>query len=170
MRSICLLICLFLIIACASSEKRKNTNNQFIFQKIEHNITYSQKGTRSEAKHGHLFINGKELPDVFYMLRSGETAYKFYQRENIWGWDGYFKLEDELIPIKKSPEKITKEDLAKGWYTGKEKLEGTPGNWVYLEWGNGSGFSSLEAIEDLISILNIKKIPRSTGIKLLIKE
>lgn len=128
---------------------------------IEHNVTFSHKGTRSEAKHGHLIINGSEIPDVFTLVFTGERAYKFYQRTHLWGRDGYFPAKSAKIPeIKQSEAEISSESLKKGWYTGKEKLKGTPPCWVYVEWEGGNAFVSPDSIEKMAGALNLKKIQR----------
>lgn len=109
---------------------------------IEHSITYSNKGTRSEAKHGHLFIHGKEIPDIFTLVFYREQVFKFHQRTQLWGNDGYFAIEGAQgkIILKESSAEIGRDSLSRGWYNGKEKLSGTPANWLYVEWDEGTAF------------------------------
>ncbi|MCU0822171.1 MAG: hypothetical protein MUC95_06830, partial [Spirochaetes bacterium] len=91
---------------------------------IEHRITYSRQGTRSEAKHGHLFINGNEVPALFTIIISGKEVFRFHQRTWLWGIDGYFPVEktENACTIKESSAQIGSDLLDKGWYAGKERL------------------------------------------------
>ncbi len=165
-RSISIIIIFLLILFFAPYLKQKCADGQCSLNNIEHTITYSQKDTRSEAQHGHLFINGKEVPDIFKTVICGNTKYVFYQRKGIWGMDGYFPLmKDENSP-KISRKTINKKTLLTGWYSGKTFLKGTPSDWLYLEWDDGSAFCSASAIDDLIKSQHLKTIPRMEVMKI----
>ncbi len=167
MKNLKIFFVILLAIIFAPSLKEKCADLHCALHKIEHSVTYSNRGTKSEAKHGHLSVNGKELPDVFMSVRSEDATYKFYQRKYRWGKDGYFPYkEKDKTAVKKSAKKISKKELEKGYYTGKELLEGTPGNWLYTEWGDGSCYVSPEAVENMIQDLRLKIIPRWTGLKM----
>ncbi len=129
---------------------------------MEHRITYSHKDTRSESKHGHLFINGVEIPDVFTLVISRDGAYRFHRRQQLWGMDGYFPAEKaaDIFTVKESSTGIGAEATSRGWYEGKEKLAGTPDEWLYVEWEEGSVFLSPDKIKDFVSARNLKTIPR----------
>jgi len=129
---------------------------------FEHRIEYSSKGTRSEAKHGYLYLNGDKIGDYFTLIIYNDEAYKFFQRDHRWGKDGYFPNKaiktDEKTGVSK--EEITSEVLDRGWYEGNEKLKSTPPYWIYAEWQSGSAFVSIEKIREMADALGLKKIPR----------
>lgn len=160
-RNLILILSSLFIIACASSFKEKCTGPNCSIKSAEHLITYSRKGTRSEAKHGHLTIDNRKIPDVFSLVISGGKTYKFHQRKFMWGLDGYFPVEfkkEDIIKI--SSNKISLQDIQKGWYMGKEVREDTPSDWFYAEWDSGSAFIAPDAIAKIILEFDLKKIPR----------
>lgn len=164
-RILVLSIFLSIITCCPAGKCVKNCQKNALCS-IEHSITYSNKGSKSEAQHGHLFINGKEIPDVFTQISCIDKTYKFYQRKQMWGRDGYFPL-DEQAQIKASSAKITDEQIKKGWYTGAEKLDGTPCPWLNVQWEGGSAFVSPDKIEDMAAAENLKPIKRDNLFMLL---
>jgi hypothetical protein len=171
MRNITLIFLILLIILFAPSLKDKCTDALCALQKIEHKVDYSHKGTRSEARHGYLSVNGENLPDVFTLVRSGDIAYKFYQRSNMWGADGYFPLEKSVKSgIKGSVKEIESAALKQGWYLGKELLKGTPSDWLYTEWKGGSAYVSPDTIKKMTQTLKLKTILRFTGFKMMPKK
>lgn len=125
---------------------------------IKHTISYSHKGTRSEAQHGHLKINNKKFTSHFSYIIANNKHFSFFTRQHLWGFDGYHPVinkEMQLI-LKTAKISINKKQLATGWYLGNKKLQNTPLNWIYLKWQTGSGFVSFDKINDLIKV---KKIP-----------
>jgi hypothetical protein len=173
MRNLTLIILILLIILFAPSLKDKCTDALCALQKIEHKIEYSHKGTRSEAKHGYLSVNSENLPDVFTLVRSGDSVYKFYQRSNMWGMDGYFPVkekESDKSIIKESDKQIKSTTLKQGWYLGKELLKGTPLEWLYTEWKGGSAYVSPDSVKKMTQTLKLKTIPRFTGFKIMPKK
>jgi hypothetical protein len=70
-----------------------------------HRITYTRKGSRSEARHGHLKVNNREIPDLFSLVAQGDRAFRFFQRKNLWRDDGYFPTRMPVID--KSGSEIT---------------------------------------------------------------
>lgn len=166
MRNIALILCSLLVLTCASSLKEKCTGTDCKLQSTVHTVTYTNKGSRSEAKHGHLFINDIEIPDVFTRVISSDIEYRFYKRKYLWGKDGYFPVkESETKQIKNTSNQITIKDLEKGWYTGKERRTGTPETWFYTEWDNGSAFVDPETVLKMTKVLDLQKIPRWDGVK-----
>jgi len=139
-------------------------NDQDNDAKIEHTITYSREGTRSEARHGHLTINGNEIPDIFNIVICGKEAYKYYQRRNIWGRDGYFPIDLWAITneLSESDKEITDKAVTLGWYRGVKRLKNTPRNWIYVEWSKGRAFVSPDKTKKLSKAFSVKKISRFT--------
>ena len=133
---------------------------------IHHNVTYSQRGTRSEAIHGDLYIYGEKIPDVFYLVIYKDTGYEFYQRYHLWGRDGYLpvkyllKKEYTLINVP-----VTEQQIRKGYYRGVQKLSNTPENWLFVRWEGGSAFVDPRSIYELIRDFDLRPIPRIAGIK-----
>jgi hypothetical protein len=130
--------------------------------KVEHKMTVDNEGSRSEARHGYLLINGKAVPDFFWTVVAAGQHFVFHQRKNIWGDDGYFPL-NLPVDIATAKVKITKDDLKQGFYIGKDRKPGTPANWLYLEWKNGAGFCAADRLIELIDLLALVPIPRSTA-------
>ena len=126
---------------------------------IVQKITYSNKGSRSEARHGYLLYKGKSIPDVFNKIIYKSNVYIFFQRIEMWGDDGYFPYNEE-IKIKDSNDNISKEQLEKGWYLGKDRLQGTPENWIYVEWEDKSAFLSLDKINPFTREFEMETIDR----------
>ncbi|SMC17544.1 hypothetical protein SAMN02746041_00339 [Desulfacinum hydrothermale DSM 13146] len=100
---------------------------------VEHYLTYSNKGSRSEARHGHLKINGKEIPWCFDWLVADGRSFSFHTRMNLWGDDGYFP-DASPPPEKVSRTKVPRAALARGYYVGDERLSGTPSSWIFVGW------------------------------------
>jgi hypothetical protein len=130
--------------------------------KIEHKVTVDNEGSRSEARHGYLLLNGKAMPDFFWTVVAANQHFIFHQRKNMWGDDGYFPLK-VAVDIGTAKVKFTKDDLKQGYYMGKDKKPGTPANWLYLEWKNGAGFCAPDRLVELIDDLALVPIPRSTS-------
>ena len=129
---------------------------------VKHKITYSQKGSRSEAQHGHLKINGKRVAAHFSYIIVNKKHFSFFTRQHLWGFDGYHPVtkKEMKTTIQNSDKAITKTHKTRGWYIGSKKLIGTPDNWLYLKWGAGEGFSLFEKIPDLIKINKIPFLKR----------
>lgn len=159
MRTLPIIAAFLLAIFASLAENRCSTCS--ISDTVEHKITYTNKDTRSEARHGHLYINGNELPDVFTSVVYREKSYKFHQRADMWGSDGYFPVETETpAEVKAANARITIEDLNRGWYIGKELLSGTPSSWLHVTWNGGSAFVVPEKVVEMAKALNLKKIQR----------
>ena len=123
---------------------------------VSHDITYTAKGTRSEARHGHLFVNGWEVPWAFARVSCGPTSYVLRFRSQMWGDDGYWPE----VPVYTPPEgsaPIAAENLAKGYYLSYQRRAGTPADWIWVQWGKDKGaFVAPDRIDDL---LREEKIP-----------
>jgi hypothetical protein len=116
---------------------------------VEHELTYTAKGTRSEARHGHLKIDGQEVPWAFSQIVVGDAAYRLRSRTEMWGDDGYHP--DPSVPRpSESPLEMSEEAAAQGYYCGSKRLRGTPENWLYVKWCGQSAFVAADRIGRLI--------------------
>ncbi len=129
---------------------------------IIHEIDYSNKGSKSEARHGRLFVAAKkgkkEIPDVFSYLYVNDKAYTFLQRSFVFGDDGYFPSDP--VSIKVSDNYIRNDQLSAGYYKSPVKLKGTPDNWMYGVCSEGSYFFSISGIFSMIDSEKPKPIQR----------
>lgn len=133
---------------------------------IEHKISYSQRGTRSEALHGDLYVAGEKIPDVFFLVISRDQGFEFFQRYHIWGRDGYMRVKyDPKKEYSLSDQSISREALNKGYYLSDSKLQNTPDSWLFVKWDNGSAFVSPDSLYELIRDLDLRPIPRIAEIK-----
>ena len=124
-------------------------------------VSFSHKGTRSEARHGRLFLKGKEIPDVYRLVICRGSAFKFFQRRHMWGRDGYFPVktgEDGEI-VEGSADAGT-EVIQRGYYRGNVRHRNTPEDWIFVRWDGGAAFVSPERIADLGMVLSLRAIPR----------
>lgn len=134
---------------------------------VVHKISYSNKGTRSEARHGHLFVNGNELPDAFSFVTCGDRSFRFYSRVHLWGSDGYFPLMKEEVSYIQYSEKIVgKKILKKGYYPGPVKYSDTPLSWMYVEFVGGSAFVNPEKVLDMLYELKPPRLDREKRVRL----
>lgn len=148
-------------IIAVSVSVSENCSSRSISDAVEHRITYTNKDTRSEARHGHLYISGNKLPDVFTSVIYRDRLYKFHQRTDMWGMDGYFPAEAEAcVQANASGKTVTIEDLDRGWYLGKEALSGTPCSWMQVKWDDNSAFVVPEKAAEMAKVLNLKIILR----------
>ena len=136
----------FLLIACAGVAA------------LEHKISYSRKGTRSEAQHGYLYFDKTALPDVFEYVRQDDQAWSFHARRNIWGLDGYHTAE--VISIPDLGQGIGQADLERGWYRAPGRLGGTPTDWLHVKWGTNSAFVAPASIQALVTALKPPRLAR----------
>jgi len=102
---------------------------------IHHYLTYTNKGTRSEARHGHLVVHGKEIPWCFDRVSAAGQSFSFRVRTHLWGDDGYFP-DGSPWSEKKGPAGPTPLELTRGYYVGGERLAGTPSSWIFVEWND----------------------------------
>lgn len=136
---------------------------------VEHEITYTAKGTRSEARHGHLKIDGQEMPWAFSQIVVGDDAYRLRFRTQMWGDDGYFP--DPSVPRPpESPVKISEEAAAQGYYCGSRRLRGTPENWLYVRWDDRSAFVASERIGRLIEEFGIPIYPGDAPMRVRLEQ
>lgn len=162
MRNIIAFILLIFLLALSCIDNSIIAKEKILNTQIEHRVTYTRKGTRSEAKHGHLWINRRKLPDVFTLVKFEDRVYKFYQRRQLWGRDGYFPIKEseKKITIRGSDRYISDEYLFRGWYMGDFRFKHTPSSWIYVKWRGGGAFVSPHKIDEMISVIKIKIIPR----------
>jgi hypothetical protein len=122
---------------------------------IEHYLTYSAKGTRSEARHGHLSINGEEIPWAFKTVNFNGKTYTLNFRNHLWGTDGYHQDSVPAI-LAVSEDILSAEYLSKGYCLANKRPVGLPESWIFVTWGQGeSAFVAPDAIKELIKERNI---------------
>ncbi|MBN2080447.1 MAG: hypothetical protein JW838_15860 [Spirochaetes bacterium] len=123
-------------------------------------ITYDYKGSKSEACHRYLYINRKPVPDAFSLMAHKDRTYIFMTRKYPWGDDGYMET-DRKVAISDVDKKTTPEEQKRGWYcNGRNRLQGTPGTWIYVEWSGGAAFVDPEKLGELVQAERIKYIDR----------
>ena len=136
--------------------------------KFKHTITYTRKGSRSESRHGQLLINGNPVADAFNIVSHGTIAYKFYQRKNLWGLDGYFPIEIPTIekPDLDSQEEFAADMLDLGWHLGNVRYKNTPQCWIFVQWGKGSAFVDAGKLDAFVNYMKLKKLPRQVSVQM----
>ena len=72
-------------------------------------VTYSGRGSRSEARHHFVEIHGVLVPDFFSRLKYKNYAFQFVSRNYLWGDDGYVRTEEFSLSEAASP--VTEEQL-----------------------------------------------------------
>jgi len=128
---------------------------------------YSARGTRSEARHHYLEIEGERIPDVFSKVVYKGLSFTFGSRKYHWGDDGYLRGSD--AEVTGSPSPISAEQLERGWYEGGGILQGTPENWIYGEWKGGALLAAPEKLGWAVETLDLPVIPRdASGIGLIL--
>lgn len=128
---------------------------------------YSARGTRSEARHHYLEIEGERIPDVFSKVVYKGLSFTFGSRKYHWGDDGYLRGSD--AEVTGSPSPISAEQLERGWYEGGGILQGTPENWIYGEWKGGALLAAPEKLGWAVKTLDLPVIPRdASGIGLIL--
>lgn len=132
--------------------------------RVEHEITYTAKGTRSEARHGHLKIDGQEVPWAFSQIAVGGAAYRLRFRTEMWGDDGYHRDPSAVLPPE-SPLEMSEEAAAQGYYCGSQRLRATPANWLYVRWDGRSAFVAADRIGRLIEDFGIPIHPADVPLR-----
>jgi hypothetical protein len=128
---------------------------------------YSARGTRSEARHHYLEIEGERIPDVFSKVVYKGLSFTFGSRKYHWGDDGYLRGSD--AEVTGSPSPISAEQLERGWHEGGGILQGTPENWIYGEWKGGALLAAPEKLGWAVETLDLPVIPRdASGIGLIL--
>ncbi|MBN2429224.1 MAG: hypothetical protein JXK94_12885 [Deltaproteobacteria bacterium] len=126
---------------------------------IDHYLTFSAKGTRSESRHGHLVVDGREIPWAFKQIAFEGKSYSLHLRSYLWGNDGYHPDEPPLVQEKDGP-MVSPETLAKGYWLGAKRPQNIPGNWFLVTWGKNSfAYVAPHAIDTLIEEQKITVAP-----------
>ncbi len=139
---------LLLLSACMNRTTATTTH-------INHHQTYTAKGTRSEASHGHLVVNERELPWIFNKIAHNGVSYSMHYKKHAWGADGY---QRDTLPFKPqvTSKTITKEQLNRGYYINNKRLKQTPTNWIFVQWQK-SAFVHPNKIDYLIKEYKISQ-------------
>ena len=128
---------------------------------------YSARGTRSEARHHFLEIEGERIPDAFSKVVYKGLSFTFRSRKYTWGDDGYLMESHAAVPG--SASFIPAEQVERGWYEGGEILKGTPENWIYGEWKDGALLAVPEKLGQVVETLDLPVLPRdASGIGLIL--
>ncbi|MGC9490608.1 MAG: hypothetical protein ACP5CD_05220 [Thermovirgaceae bacterium] len=127
-----------------------------------HRISYSAKGTRSEARHGHLEIEGYALPDAFTRLFYREVGVGFRTRSHLWGEDGYWPDAGVSLPEEEGPP-LPEEAKERGWILADKIPADIPEEWVWVKWKDGSAFVDAECLKDFINEMKLPLLERHVG-------
>jgi len=133
---------------------------------LDEKTTFSNQGSRSEARHYYLLLDGQAIPDTYWFVHQEGRSYRFQQRQHLWGEDGYVPVKEEFKATP-SDKAIQAEETKQKWYQGPARLQGTPEHWVYLEWMGGSAYADPIAIQKLAEWLKLPRIPRDLTIEQL---
>jgi len=124
-----------------------------------HIVTYTAKGTRSEARHGYVEIEGYMVPDIFVCLSYRDEAVVFLTRSNLWGDDGYWPSLEVVLPEKRGAPLTVKEKI-KGWRISQDVPSNLPGDWVFVKWKNGSACVSAKKLKNFAETMDLPTITR----------
>ncbi len=149
MRTLTLTLFLTILTACAGAVT------------LEHRMDYSRKGTRSESRHGFLLVNGQAIPDVFSFVQQGDQAWEFFSRRHLWGDDGYHATHVRVTNLHAS-EPCTSRIMDRGWYPGSDRLDGTPGDWLFVRWGTNTAWIAPTGISALVTAKTPPKLKRTS--------
>jgi len=131
---------------------------------INHEVKYSNKGTRSEGRSGYLKINGVAVPDCFNIIVADGKVYTFSFRNTMWGDDGYFPAEHQS-PDMAYPyvnKKISDSDIARGWSEVTGRYLNVPAHWIFVKWETGSAALLPDKIDILVKTKSLKTLSRNT--------
>ncbi len=126
---------------------------------IDYYLSFSAKGTRSEARHGHLVVDGQEIPWAFKRIAFEGKSYSLHSRSYLWGDDGYHPDEPPLVQEKGS-HTVSPATLARGYWLGAKRPQNIPGNWFFVTWGKrSSAYLVPHAVDTLIKEQKIPVAP-----------
>ncbi|MBP7344697.1 MAG: hypothetical protein KA982_08230 [Clostridia bacterium] len=151
----------FLLLSCSSAPVINSAPVTDGKIRISHDVSYRNKGSRSESRSGYLTIDGIILPDCFTLVVVDGKSYMFLQRKQRWGNDGYFPSEDKKYsPVRKIDKSMTDSDIARGWCNSEGIMKNMPNGWIFVKWENGSAVVMPSKIPVLIAEKKIKPLPR----------
>lgn len=139
---------------------------------VEHEIKYSNKGTRSEGRSGYLKINGTVIPDCFSTVVADSRVFAFKTKSTMWGDDGYFPFEgasaESVYP--NIDRKVSDADIARGWREVAGRCGNVPETWIFVKWDGGSAAVSPEKTGELVKTKSLRQIRRNSMFDNLIME
>lgn len=146
---------------CVSSSAKSAKSGPEIT--VNHEIKYSNEGTKSEGRSGYLKINGMTIPDCFTQVVAEGKVYTFRSKKTKWGDDGYFPLEGKSAesvypPVNKN---ITDADLSRGWSEVTGRYLNVPSHWIFVKWEKGSAVSAPDKIDLLVKTKSLETLPRN---------
>ncbi|MFP4481454.1 MAG: hypothetical protein ACLFN0_01510 [Thermovirgaceae bacterium] len=124
-----------------------------------HWITYSAKGSRSEARHGHIEIEGYTLPDVFTGLVYRGVGVGFRTRTYQWGNDGYWPDARVSLPGEEAPP-LAAEARERGWTVSGGTPADFPDEWIHVKWKDGSAFVAADRLKDFVAKMDLPLLRR----------
>lgn len=127
---------------------------------VAHEVTYTHKGTRSEGKSGYLTVDGIKIPDTFSYLLCGGELFKFHQKFQAWGIDGYFPTQESAASVFPSGSAPDAAAFAAGWADVSGTSRAIPANWIYVKWNNGMAAVSPAKIEDFVKEKKLERLQR----------
>ena len=142
-------ILLFILLLTFISCKALEVNSQEKEAILKHEVTYTNKGTKSEGTVGKLKYNDKYIPTIFSYITDSVNSYIFVANKTLWGQHQYFPMSEKIY-ISVSEKEITKEELNKGFYLGNFKLINTPNSWIKVYWAGESAFIDINRIFDVL--------------------
>ncbi len=146
MKKIILLSMLLLtFISCKALE----VNSQEKEAILKHEVTYTNKGTKSEGTVGKLKYKDKYIPTIFSYVTDSVNSYMFVINKTLWGQHQYFPMSERLY-ISISEKEISVDELDKGFYLGNFKLKNTPNSWIKVSWAGESAFIDINRIFDVL--------------------
>lgn len=156
------IIITFILLSCASSPVTDSAAETDSKLRIAHDVSYRNKGSRSESRSGYLTIDGIILPDCFNMVLVDDKSYVFFQRSLRWGNDGYFPAEDDkkYSSVRKIDKSMSDSDIARGWCNSEGIMKNMPNRWIFVKWESGSALVLPSKITALIAEKKIKPLPR----------
>ena len=130
---------------------------------IDIRVEKSREGTRSEARHYYLKVDGFNVPDVFSLIAVNNDVFTFESRQNLWGDDGYVPRKDYPLPYSIGKNSVEEGSLEQGWYLSDTRKKGTPGNWCYVEAGDLRAFVAPSELDNFAGQYDLESIPRDEG-------
>jgi len=151
----------FLLLSCSSAPVINSAPVTDGKIRISHDVSYRNKGSRSESRSGYLTIDGIILPDCFTLVVVDGKSYMFLQRKQRWGNDGYFPEEDQKkYNAVNSNELISDSDIKRGWLYADRIMKNMPNGWIFVKWESGSAVVMPSKISEMINEKKIKTLPR----------
>lgn len=133
---------------------------------VSEQVTYTNKGSKSEGRSWNLIVDGTKLPDCFSAILVNGKLYLFKTKKWLWGDDGYVLTDASINADLYFPtieREISKDELAQGWADVKGRFDKKPAGWFFVKWYGGMAALSTDKIETFVREKSLKTIPRVQG-------